>query len=237
MMPIGDVEEHPMITPFVTWALIAINVIVFVLQPSIPAVTDLSQIPAAIRDFYDTFAVVPARIAEGDNWLSLVTAMFLHGGWMHLAGNMLYLWIFGDNVEHAFGHVRYLLFYLVAGLVATLVQVWLFADSLIWNLGASGAIAGVLGAYMVLFPKSLVNVLVGRSIVHMPALIVIGVWFGLQFLSGANQLAMANAGSASGGVAFWAHIGGFVAGVVLAMVLGGRRKAHELEAGEWVISR
>lgn len=236
MFPIGDVEEHPMITPYVTWALIAINVIVFVLQPAIPAVTDVSQIPPAIRDFYDTFAVVPARVAAGENWLSMLTAMFMHGSWMHLGGNMLYLWIFGDNVEHAFGRGRYLVFYLFAGFIATLVQVWLFADSLIWNLGASGAIAGVLGAYMVLFPKSLVNVLVGRSIVRMPALIVIGVWFGLQFLSGASQLVMTST-SGEGGVAFWAHIGGFVAGVVLALLFGGRRKAHELEAGEWVVSR
>ena len=238
MMPIGDVEEYPMITPYVTWTLIGINVIVFaLLQPKIPPVADLSMIPANVKDFYDTWAVIPARIAAGENWLSTISAMFMHGSWMHLGGNMLYLWIFGDNVEHAFGRGRYLLFYLGAGLIATLVQVWLFADSMIWNLGASGAIAGVLGAYIVLFPKSLVNVLVGRSIARLPALLVIGVWFGLQALSGASQLVMASTGQGGGGVAFWAHIGGFVAGVALAFMFGGRKKAAALESGEWVVSR
>jgi len=237
MFPIGDVKEYPMITPYVTWALIAVNVFVYLfVQPAIPPVTDLSQLPSGVVDFYDAFAVVPAAVVAGENWLSVLTAMFLHGGFLHLGGNMLYLWIFGDNVEHAFGHRKYLAFYLATGVAATLVQVMLFPDSTVWNLGASGAIAGVLGAYLVIFPNSQVNVLVGRMITRMPAFIVIGLWFALQFASGASQLVEASAGGEGGGVAFWAHVGGFVAGAGLALALGGRRRARELENG-WVRAR
>jgi len=228
MMPIGDVEEFPMITPIVTWALIALNAAVyFLVQPAIPDVPDLARVPEAVRRFYDNFAVIPAVVAGGGNPLSVLTAMFLHGGVLHLAGNMLYLWIFGDNVEHAFGHWAYLAFYLLAGVAATAVQVVLFPSSTIWNLGASGAIAGVLGAYVLLYPRSLVNLLVGRSIVRVPAMLAIGGWFVLQFLSGASQLATA-ATADVGGVAFWAHIGGFVAGLGMALLAGGRARARAM---------
>jgi membrane associated rhomboid family serine protease len=217
-----------MITPVVTWALIALNVaIYFLVQPAIPNVPDLAQVPEAIRGFYDRFAVIPAVVAGGGNPLSVLTAMFLHGGVLHLAGNMLYLWIFGDNVEHAFGHWAYLAFYLLAGIAATVVQVVLFPSSTIWNLGASGAIAGVLGAYVLLYPRSLVNVLVGRSIVRVPSLLAIGAWFALQFFSGASQLATA-ATADVGGVAFWAHIGGFLAGLGMALLAGGRARARAM---------
>jgi len=228
MMPIGDVDEFPMITPFVTWALIAINVaVLFLVQPAIPAVADIALIPPDVRAFYDRFAIIPAVVASGQNLTSVLSAMFLHGGILHLFGNMLYLWIFGDNVEHAFGHVRFLAFYLVSGVAATAAQVLLFPDATIWNLGASGAIAGVLGAYLLLYPRSRVNVLVVRSVVQMPAMLVIGAWFALQFFSGANQLANASAADA-GGVAFWAHIGGFVAGLALAAAFGGRARARAM---------
>lgn len=228
MMPIGDVEEFPMVTPYVTWALIVVNVaVLFMVQPIIPEVMDVSLIPSDVRAFYDRFAVIPAVVSAGGNLSSVVTAMFLHGGIMHLFGNMLYLWIFGDNVEHAFGHVPFLAFYLASGVAATVVQVALFPGSEVWNLGASGAIAGVLGAYILLFPHSLVNVLVGYSRVRMPALLAIGAWFALQFLSGASQLGNASAAE-TGGVAFWAHIGGFVAGLALAIAFGGRARARAM---------
>ena len=138
--------------------------------------------------------------------------MFMHGGWLHLLGNMLYLWIFGDNVEDAFGHAKFLIFYLLCGIAATLLQVFFSASSNIPNLGASGAIAGVLGSYLVMFPRGQVRVLMGRGIIPLPALVVIGLWFVLQFISGVGSIAQA---SQTGGVAYMAHVGGFIAGVVL----------------------
>ena len=146
--------------------------------------------------------------------------MFLHGGWSHILGNMLYLWIFGDNVEDRFGHAKFLLFYLLCGIAATFAQVLFSAGSNVPNLGASGAIAGVLAAYIVLFPRGQVKVLMGRGVVPMPALVVIGLWIVLQFISGIGSIAQT---AETGGVAYMAHIGGFVAGLVLTFVFGGRR--------------
>jgi len=209
-IPLSDVKDRPMAFPFVNIALIVVNVMVyFLLQPTLAA-SPSGALPGAVAAFYDRFAVVPVRLAAGQNLSSIFTAMFLHGGVIHLGGNMLYLWIFGDNVEHALGHGRYLLFYLASGVAATLLQVALFPTSAVWNLGASGAIAGVLGAYLVLYPSARVNVMIGRGwITRMRAVVVIGLWFILQLLSGGGQLLAA--GSA-GGVAYWAHVGGFLAG-------------------------
>src|ERR1044071_5159208 len=148
--------------------------------------------------------------------------MFMHGGWLHLGGNMLYLWIFGDNVEDRFGHAKFALFYLFCGIAATGAQVAVSAQSNIPNLGASGAIAGVLGAYLVLFPRGQVKVLMGRGVVPMPALVVIGLWIVLQFVNGVGAITQS---AETGGVAYMAHIGGFVAGLVLTFLLGGRRTA------------
>ena len=146
--------------------------------------------------------------------------MFMHGGWLHLLGNMLYLWIFGDNVEDRFGHAKFTLFYLICGIAATIAQVAISADSNIPNLGASGAIAGVLGAYLILFPKGNVRVLMGRSVMPMPALMVIGLWIVLQFINGVGSITQS---AETGGVAYMAHIGGFVAGLALTFLFGGRR--------------
>jgi membrane associated rhomboid family serine protease len=146
--------------------------------------------------------------------------MFMHGGWVHLGGNMLYLWIFGDNVEDRFGHAKFTLFYFICGIAATIAQVVVNAGSTIPNLGASGAIAGVLAAYLILFPKGQVRVLMGRSVVPMPALIVIGLWIVLQFINGIGSIAQT---AETGGVAYMAHIGGFVAGLALTFLFGGRR--------------
>jgi membrane associated rhomboid family serine protease len=166
--------------------------------------------------------VVPRRLIQnpGGDFITVFTSMFMHGGWLHLGGNMLYLWIFGDNVEDRFGHAKFTVFYLLCGIAATLAQVAFSAGSNVPNLGASGAIAGVLGAYLVLFPRGSVRVLMGRGVVPMPALIVIGLWIVLQFISGIGSITQS---AETGGVAYMAHIGGFVAGLVLTFLFGGRR--------------
>jgi membrane associated rhomboid family serine protease len=142
--------------------------------------------------------------------------MFMHAGWLHLGGNMLYLWIFGDNVEDSFGHVKFLIFYLLCGIAATLAQLAFSTGSNVPNLGASGAIAGVLGAYILLFPRGQVKVLMGRGVIPMPALVVIGFWIVLQFVSGIGSITNS---AETGGVAYMAHIGGFLAGIILTFLL------------------
>lgn len=211
MLPIGDDNSARRITPVVTYVLIAINVLVFLLE--------LNNGEA----FVQRWAFVPARFLAdpAGDFVTLFTAMFMHGSWLHLLSNMLYLWIFGDNVEDRFGHGLFLGFYILCGLAATFAQMALNMTSEIANLGASGAIAGVLGAYIVMFPRGRVNVLLGRFVTPMSALVVIGLWFLLQIFSQVNT---ASSGS-EGGVAYMAHIGGFVAGVVLAFLLGGTRRA------------
>jgi membrane associated rhomboid family serine protease len=151
--------------------------------------------------------------------------MFMHAGWVHLGSNMLYLWIFGDNVEDRFGHIKFIIFYLLCGVAATFAQLAFSSGSNVPNLGASGAIAGVLGAYILMFPQGKVKVLMGRGMVPMPALVVIGLWIVLQFFSGIGSIANA---ADTGGVAYMAHIGGFIAGFVLTFLFGGKRGAPEL---------
>lgn len=221
MIPLSDDKLEGAGTPYVTLALIAINVTVYLfLQPAIPAVSSVDRLPAQIMGFYDHWALVPARIAQGQALFTLLSAMFLHGGIGHLGGNMLYLWIFGDNVEEAFGHGRYLLFYLFCGVLASLLQVLFFPTSETWNLGASGAIAGVLGAYLVLYPHSMVRVLfvlLWVRVSRVRASLLIAFWFAIQLWSGTGQLALAGAGGGEGGgVAYWAHVGGFGAGFLIA---------------------
>ncbi|MFA5900792.1 MAG: rhomboid family intramembrane serine protease [Hyphomicrobium sp.] len=211
MFPLGDDNSMRRTTPFVTYTLIAINVAVFLLQ--------LQNGDEFIRQW----AFVPARFAadpSGD-FVTLFTAMFMHGSWLHLGGNMLYLWIFGDNVEDNFGHAKYLFFYLLAGLAATFAQYFLNPTSSIPNLGASGAIAGVLGAYLLMFPKGRVNVLMRGGVVAVPAILVLGLWFGLQLFSSVGSIANSGEGQDVGGVAFMAHVGGFVAGFLMAFLFRG----------------
>lgn len=204
--------------PIVTVLLIAINVGIFLYQVFLPE-------KAAIRFIYQ-YAVIPYEFKIGHNIsaspglpfvYSPLTAMFLHGGWLHLIGNMLYLWIFGDNIEESMGSFRYLIFYLLCGLIATFAQIYANFDSVIPALGASGAIAGILAAYLRLFPKARIAVLIPvfiflRSII-LPAWLVLGFWILLQILS--VQSRMSQVGHESGGVAYFAHIGGFVAGLLL----------------------
>jgi membrane associated rhomboid family serine protease len=151
--------------------------------------------------------------------------MFMHAGWVHLGGNMLYLWIFGDNVEDRFGHAKFTIFYLICGLGATFAQLVFSLGSNIPNLGASGAIAGVLGAYILMFPQGRIQVLMGRGVIPMPALMVIGFWIVLQLFSGIGSIA---ASADTGGVAYMAHIGGFIAGFVLAFLFRGNTASRQL---------
>jgi membrane associated rhomboid family serine protease len=212
MLPIGDDDSARRSTPVVTYALIALNVIFFLVE--------LGNGEA----FIEKWAFIPSQFLAnpGREFLTLFTSMFMHAGWLHLGSNMLYLWIFGDNVEDRMGPGRYLIFYLLCGLAATAAQLAFTANSSIPNLGASGAIAGVLGSYLVLFPQGRVAVLQGRSVVPLPALLVIGLWFVLQLFSGIGTIV---AGAAnSGGVAFMAHIGGFLAGILLTFLFTGQRR-------------
>jgi len=208
MMPIGDDDSGRRSVPLVTYALIALNVLFFFVE--------LSGGDA----FINKWAFVPSRFLAnpGADFLTLFTSMFMHAGWVHLGGNMLYLWIFGDNVEDRFGPVKFLIFYLLCGLAATFAQLAFSIGSNVPNLGASGAIAGVLGSYILMFPQEQVKVLVGRGVTQMPALIVIGGWIVLQFFSG---IASISGAPDTGGVAYMAHIGGFLAGVVLTFLLRG----------------
>ncbi len=209
MFPIGDDNSDRKIFPIVTYALIALNVLFFFVE--------LGGGDA----FIQKWAFVPARFVANPvaDSLTLFTAMFMHAGWLHLGGNMLYLWIFGDNVEDRFGHVKFLIFYLVCGLAATFAQLAFNLESTIPNLGASGAVAGVLGAYILLFPRAKIKVLQRGGVMQVPALIVIGLWFVLQLFSGVGSIAATT--TDTGGVAYMAHIGGFVAGFALTFLLRG----------------
>ena len=209
LFPIGDDNSSERTVPVVTYALIALNVLFFFIEMS------------GGTPFIEHWSVVPRRLVAhpGEDFLTIFTSMFMHAGWLHLGGNMLYLWIFGDNVEDAFGHLKFLIFYLLCGVAASVAQVMVGPNSNVPNLGASGAIAGVLAAYIVMFPKDKVRVLMGGAVLPVNAFIVIGLWFVLQLFSGFGSLS----GRTEGGVAYFAHIGGFVAGLILTFILRGRR--------------
>ena len=215
MFPIGDDNSSRRTVPLVTYALIVMNVLFFFVE--------LSGGDA----FIQKWAFVPSRFLAnpGGDILTIFTSMFMHAGWVHLGGNMLYLWIFGDNVEDRFGHLKFIIFYLLCGIAAMFAQLAFSAGSNVPNLGASGAIAGVLGAYILMFPKGKVNVLMGRGVIPMSALVVIGLWIVLQLFSGIGSIADT---AQTGGVAYMAHIGGFLAGLALTFVLGGKRGTPQL---------
>jgi membrane associated rhomboid family serine protease len=208
MFPIGDDNTQRRTAPVVTPILIGLNVLMFLVELG------------GGDQFIMRWAFIPADFAANPaaNLPTIFTAMFMHGGWLHLIGNMLFLWIFGDNVEDRFGRARFLVFYLVAGIAATFAQFALAPHSTVPNVGASGAIAGVLGAYILMFPRSRVNVLLGRQIVAMPAVIVLGMWIVLQLISGVGSIAYTDETANVGGVAYMAHIGGFAAGFLMAFL-------------------
>ena len=202
MFPLRDVIPSRT-TPFVTVAIIIVNVLAFLFEQSLG--------PRGLEEFIQTHAFIPANFA----WSTIFTSMFLHGSWFHLLGNMWFLRVFGDNIEDSMGHLRYLVFYLACGVAAALLQVFVNPASVIPMVGASGAISGVMGAYLVLYPRVRVFAIVPIGIIPLsialPAWTMLLYWMGMQFLGGLFGLFSEE----GGGVAFWAHIGGFVAGVVL----------------------
>jgi len=216
MLPIGDDDSDRRFAPLINYLLIAINVLVFVFLQGM----------GGNEKFTYAFSTVPAEILTGRDisagvleptpipvYFTLITSMFMHGGWAHLLGNMLFLWVFGDNIENRIGHIRYFIFYLVCGIIASLSHVFVSgSDSLIPSLGASGAISGVLGGYLLLFPSRRVRVIMGRGITTVPAFVALGIWIVFQVIS---QLGVLGGDQGGGGVAYAAHIGGFIAGLVL----------------------
>ncbi|HMH78278.1 MAG TPA: rhomboid family intramembrane serine protease [Candidatus Udaeobacter sp.] len=223
MIPIRD-SEAAQSRPWVTYGLIALNLWIFLYE---------ILLGPELEGFVRTWGFIPARyflMAElyPEAWLPryvpLVTCMFLHGGWAHLIGNMLYLRIFGDNVEDRLGHLRYLGFYLATGVIAALAQAYLYPDSTVPTVGASGAISGVLGAFLVMFPHArvmtVVPLLIFFPLIEIPAVVYLGFWFLMQVLNGTMALAVMGD---SGGVAWWAHVGGFAAGMALAPLLRRRQ--------------
>lgn len=245
MLPVGDDDSDIRIFPLVNYLLIAINILVFVFYQDL----------GSNLDFTYSYAAVPAEIVSGHDivtnatyvddpisgdrvripglgktaipvWLTIITAMFMHGGFAHLGGNMLYLWIFGDNLEDKMGHIRYLVFYLLAGIIATLTHVftdYLFGENhLIPSLGASGAISGVMGAYLFLFPTKRITVFFLFTFIRVPAFLVLGLWILLQVANGTGYLG----GSEASGIAYAAHIGGFIAGLVLVKFFLRKERAY-----------
>lgn len=226
MVPIRD-NNPTTITPYVTFGLIAANVLAFLFEASLP--------PQELDGFFHLAAVVPRELTASfagisvnqpvPEWTTLITSQFLHGGILHLGGNMLFLWIFGNNVEDRLGHVKYLIFYITCGVLAALTQ-WFFSqNSGIPSLGASGAIAGVMGAYILRFPRAEVLTLIPLGLFfpafRIPAFYFLGFWFLQQALYGlASFEAPTNIGMESGGIAYWAHAGGFVFGAILGPLLG-----------------
>jgi membrane associated rhomboid family serine protease len=239
-IPLGDDNTGRTITPVVNYALIGINILVFVFLQGM----------GQDQEFTYAFSAVPVEIMTGEDqvtpdhvvqdpqtgqqysvpglqptpvsvYLTLLTSIFMHGGLMHLGGNMVFLWIFGDNIEDDLGHVKYLCFYLLCGLIASMSHVLMNTESMIPSLGASGAIAAVMGAYLVQHPGRKVVVLVVRVVMHVPAIVVMGGWFVMQIIGG-----MSSAAGSGGGVAYAAHIGGFIAGLVLIKLFRPGQRTH-----------
>jgi membrane associated rhomboid family serine protease len=220
MLPVGDDDVRGASLPVVSWLFIAINVLVFIYELSLGS--------DQLQQFFNQFGVVPAQIVEGENLVSLITSMFLHGGWLHIIGNMLFLFVFGDNVEAVMGKSLYFVFYLAGGLAASAGHILFNIDSTTPSLGASGAIAAVLGAYVVMFPRARIRVLIFLlylvQVTRVTAVLFVGVWFLTQFLYGVASLGAESAQTA--GVAYWAHIGGFVLGLAGGIVF--RRRAQSM---------
>ena len=230
MIPIGDNNKDRIRTPYINIALIILNIIVYAYFQGF----------GNNEGFTASFATIPAEILTGVDvvykgnigvtpipvHLTIITAMFMHGGFLHLAGNMLYLWVFGDNLENVMGHFKYLMFYLLTGIIATLCHVFatqlLDANIYVPSLGASGAISGILGGYLLMFPKNEVRVLFFMIIIRVPAFITLGLWIGMQLWEGWGSIGQ----KAEGGVAYAAHIGGFIAGLLLVKIFASKRKVE-----------
>jgi len=223
VIPYSDPSAPNRVFPYVNIGLIVVNFLVFFYELSLQA-----QGTSVLNHFYLDYSLVPCEYTGACHpyagtpspfWITLFTSMFMHAGWLHILGNMVFLWVFGDNIENATGHVRYLIFYLLCGLGANGLEIVTSASSHVPGLGASGAIAGVLAAYLVLFPGSRVKTLLTLGIffwpVRLPAWVLIGFWILLQFVNGVAALTSVTAQTQQGGVAYWAHVGGFITGAVL----------------------
>lgn len=229
MLPLKD-DQPSYSTPVVNWFLIALNLLIYLFQSTLDA--------RSYQLFARQFGVVPQHLAlflSGSSHYTLqqvalpfLTSMFVHGSWMHVIGNMWFLYIFGDNVEDYLGHFKYLIFYLLSGFIAMATQVAIYPHSNVPTVGASGAIAGVLGAYVILYPRARVLTWFFIFVLYLPAWIVLGEWFALQFLAGAAALSTAGMGRDVGGVAVWAHVGGFLAGMLMVKIFSerGRRSPY-----------
>ena len=203
-IPLSDASRRPARSPVVTRGLIVVNVLVFLFEL------------AGGSEFIQRWSAIPADIVAGRNWITILTAMFMHAGWLHIIGNMIFLWAFGPEIEEAMGRLRYLIFYLASGLVASLAQIAAMPSSTVPNLGASGAIAGVMGAFLITYPRDQIRTLIlfgwFARITFIPAALLIGLWFIIQLFSELGAVASLQ----SGGVAYMAHVGGFVFGAVTA---------------------
>lgn len=216
MIPIGDDQIQGGKFPIYSYLFIFINVLVYLYEASLS--------PSELQQLFFDYGCIPSEVLSGRSWHSLVTSMFLHGSLMHLIGNMMFLWVFGDNIEAVIGNLRFVLFYFLGGLLATAAHILFNIHSGVPSVGASGAIAAVLGAYLVMYPTSTIKMLVFFLIVRVPAFLFLGIWILQQFLSGVASLEMSTAHG--GGVAWWAHIGGFVSGVLAGLIFRPMAKSH-----------
>jgi len=221
VFPIGDDDVRGAGLPWLSWGLIGANVLVFLYE--------LTLGMEELQEFFMIYGVVPVTILRGEQLFSLFTSMFLHGGWAHILSNMVFLWVFGDNIEATLGKVGYFVFYIVGGLAASAMHILFNVNGEIPSLGASGAVAAILGAYVVMFPRSRVRVLLifgfFARVTLVTALIFVGIWFVTQLFNGVASLGPATA--QTGGVAYWAHVGGFVFGAIIGALF--RHRAPELE--------
>jgi membrane associated rhomboid family serine protease len=219
MIPLGDADRRPLRFPLTTALIIGANALVFLLEL------------VGGDAFVNRWALVPVDIVAGRNWITILTAMFMHAGWMHILGNMLFFWVFGPEIEDVMGPVRYLVFYLLGGLAATFAQVVVAPSSAVPNLGASGAIAAVMGAFLITYPRDRIRtvLLLGwfSQVTFVPAIVLVGIWFLTQLFSEIGALATVQ----TGGVAYMAHTGGFVFGMALARLFESRRRRAEQGLG------
>jgi membrane associated rhomboid family serine protease len=227
MLPLKD-DQPSYSTPYVNWFLIATNLLVYLFQSTLDQqsyilfLKEFGEVPSHLA----AFLAGSHRYSLGQVIAPFFTSMFVHGGWMHVLGNMWFLYIFGDNIEDYLGHFKYLVFYLLSGLIAMAAQVAMYPHSNVPAVGASGAIAGVLGAYVVVYPRARVLTWFFVFVLYLPAWIVLGEWFAIQFLTGASTLSAAGVGRDVGGVAVWAHVGGFVAGMLMVKMFSERPRRY-----------
>jgi membrane associated rhomboid family serine protease len=217
--PIGDQNVVGGYKPLFSYTFIVVNVIIFLYQ--------ITLSPELCAQFVNDYGTTPGNIVQGQGWSTLITSMFIHGGWMHLLGNMMFLWVFADNIEAVIGNVNFFGFYILGGLAASAAHILFNPLSSIPAVGASGAISAVLGAYLIVFPHSRIKTLVLFFFVSLPAILFLGFWIVQQLINGIGSLSATSAHT--GGVAWWAHIGGFVFGVVAGLFIRRSYQGHQIE--------